>query len=158
MKNQNRTIGFSALTLLLCIFALFVGAYNANGQTTYTPQDIADIVTFDTTQTPTGTMAVVYDGENYRTPIATPKAAYVTPTLWGMAQGVNECCATYLIAPLQKKNGEGKLFKATYLVGYDSNDEQILEILVTDFVLSPDGRQASVMQNGFRIDLSNRLD
>lgn len=79
------------------------------------------------------------------------------PTLWGVAQGAGEC-SSYLVSTLQKRDGEGNLFKATYLVGYDSHDEQILELLVTDFVLSPDGRQATVMQNGSQIDLSARLD
>lgn len=79
------------------------------------------------------------------------------PTLWRVAQGAGEC-ASYLVSTLQKRDGNGNLFKATYLVGYDSDDNQILEILVTDFVLSTDGKQASVMQNGFRIDLSGRLE
>lgn len=80
------------------------------------------------------------------------------PTLWGMAQGTSECCSTYLVASLQKVDGNGKPFRTTYLTGYDADSNQVLQIMVTDPVVSPDGKQASVMQNGYRIDLSMRLD
>jgi hypothetical protein len=157
---KNRFIGYSALSSLIAIFCLFVGAYNAKGQTAFTPQDIADIVTFDTTSTPVGKISLVLDGDNYRTPnpvTKTTATTLVAPTLWGMAQGVSECCATYLVAPLQKKDGEGKAYRALFLVGYDENDVEILEIMVSDFIFSADRQQASVLQNGNRIDLSNPL-
>ena len=131
--KKNTIISFAALTALMCIFMLFVGAYNANGQT----------ITMADVRAEYGDLPKLEKN--------------VAPTLWGVAQGAGEC-ASYLICTLQKRDGQGNLFKATYLVGYDANDDQILEILVTDFILSADGRQASVMQNGFRIDLSNRLN
>lgn len=152
---ENVVIPF--LFYFTCACFLLIGT-KANGQTTFTPDNVCGEVQVTNPEiSGEFDLSFVADGKNFRTPVATPKSDYVAPTLWGMAQGVSECCATYLIAPLQKKDGEGKVYRALFLVGYDENDVEILEIMVSDFIFSADRQQASVLQNGNRIDLSNPL-